>query len=279
MGPTGQAGLRRSEASALWIDSADLIQCIIRRWYVLIIGGILGGIAGMALASLRAPVYESKASLLVAVDYGGAEISKGLTIYQSLDRVRALILADDTLTAARESLPGMTAAGQIPSGASELRTHLRVAQTPSGFDLYTYFADPADGSHFANAWAQVSLDQLEESYLHAVRASDLQRELYKSHCELGLSGEAAERRVVWKCDTTDVEPEASELPEALLAEVRLSHGIPPFLSFSLLEQAAPAHSPVLWARSSLILGGILAGLTSAAGLLGVVCYRKSSSDD
>jgi hypothetical protein len=279
MGSTGEDMMQTAKASALRIDSVALFQCIIRRWYVLIVGGILGGIVGLALASLRAPVYESMASLLVAVDYGGAEISKGLTIYQSLDRVRALILADDTLTAARGSMPGEATAGKIPANPTELRAHLRVAQTPSGFDLYTYFGDPNAGSDFTNAWAQVSLDELGQSFLHAVRASDLQRELYDSHCELGLSGEGAAQRVVWKCDTTDVDPAASELPEALLNEVRLSHGIPPFLSFSILEQAAPADGPVLWARSSLILGGTLAGLTTAALLLGISCYGKSSDDD
>jgi capsular polysaccharide biosynthesis protein len=264
-----QSETGRSNAHLLTIA-----QRLLKRWYVLFVVGVLGGIVGIAISGLYPAQYEAKASLLVAVDWGRSITTQDLTIYQSVDRVRALILADETLEKARNQMSSNQKLPEYVPSLEELRTKVRVSQTTSGFDVYVYADDPVFAADLANTWAEVSLEMFEEAILHAIRASELQKALYESYCSLRSLGEGDDQIVVWQCQSSNVEPDPESLPETMLDEISKSKGIPPFLTFAWLQKAVISNHPILWNRGFQIIAGVLIGLLGSAMLIAAGDLRK-----
>jgi hypothetical protein len=218
-------------------------------------------------------MYEASASLIVAVDRNRADIRDDITLYQADDRVRALILADSTLEHVIESQNGLQAAWHWENPA-ELRSALRIAQARTSIRLYFYTDDPALAAAGANAWAETSIEMLEEAYIHAVRAAEIQGALYEAHCSLDAPDRGGGAPAVWVCTSDPSDLDASELPQALLEEVEASRGIMPFYSFEIAERATVPGDPILWSRSGFILAGLVLGFIIGMSITVLLAYRQ-----
>ena len=237
----------------------DQYQALVTRWWIIFGSIVLGGLLGLGIASLQQPVYEASAMILVSVDHNRANVRDDITIYQAEDRVREVVLSDDTLRRALALLGTERVQGTFPTPAS-FRDNVRIAQHPAGFELLFYANDPALGADAANAWARASLAELEQAYIHAIQAAELQQALYEAHCFLQVLEESADGRAEWVCTSGGRNIDVDTLPHELLEEAKASRGILPFFSFGFGREAVPAETAIAWSRSSLILGGLLSGL-------------------
>lgn len=228
-----------------------------RFWWLILSCAIIAGLLGLLFASTKASMYEGSASLIVSVDRNRAEIPDDITIYQADDRVRALILSDSTLERVIERLSSLQVAWW--ENPAELRSALRIAQGKTSIRLYFYADDPALAAAGANAWAEVSIEALEDAYEHAVRAADIQGALYEAHCSLDVPDQDESAPAVWVCSSAPSGLDVNDLPRALLDEVEASRGILPFYSFAIAERAAVPGEPVLWSRAGFVLAGLALG--------------------
>lgn len=263
-------------------DIETFYESVVRFWWVIVLGIVAGGMLGLSLVGFRAPVYEASASLLVAIDRHRSSIRDDITIYQADDRIRALILSDQTLMHAIETLDDIS--GKKPfQSPGQFREAIKIAQGPASISLYVYSSNPETAAAAVNAWAYASLEELEQAYLHAVRSAELQGVLYEAHCSLQEVGENEDMRVLWVCTSGDSDLQSEDIPEALLAQVQASRGILPFYSFSLGKIAEPPSNPVLWNRSGLIIAGIGFGTVIALAVTVVLHHRHQephrSSED
>lgn len=249
---------------------SELFRTFVRYWYVVLFAMIVGGLLAFGFTSVRPAVYEASTFIHVAVDKNRALALAPIDRVQALDQVRALIVSDDTLQSAIDWMTS-NSSGPIPfESPAEFRSSVRIAQREAGFSLIVYDQDADQAAAFANAWARASVDELKKAFSHAIKAADIQSQIFRLGCALQLRGEAASQQAVWICGPGEGDAADLELPGALVEEVMLSRGILPSLTFSWSQAAEPQTEPIRWARSEVLIAGLalglLTGLIAAASL-------------
>lgn len=240
----------------------------LRRWPWISLATVAGGVLGLIASLGRSPVYRSSAVIEIGVDYNRTAPMRDLTLEQAFDRVRALLLADETLAGAiRHS--GSDGRIDVP----EMRSRIRLAHRLDGWELFVDGDDPVESAALANAWAEVAVGRIEEAMTHALRAAQWQWALYQASCKL-VPGEAAPQTALWVCKSDVTEGDPASLPSSLLMEASLSHGILPIFTYSWVQHANVPPKPILWNRGALVLGGAVAG--GASGFAWAVLEPRSS---
>ncbi len=235
------------------LDLPEFYRRTLRRWPWISLATIAGGILGLIVSVGQAPVYRSSAVVEINVDYNRTAPMRDLTMEQAFDRVRALLLADETLAGA---IHQSGAEGRI--GIPEMRTRIRLAHRLGGWELFVDGEDPVESAALANAWAEVAIGRIEEAMTHALRAAEWQWALYHASCEL-VPDETAPQKALWVCQSDAAEGDPASVPSSLLAEASLSHGVLPIFTYSLLQRASVPVRPILWDRGTLVLAGAIAG--------------------
>lgn len=267
------------------ISPERVLRRLWRRWYWVVLGGILGGLIGWGLSFGRAPVYEASAGLSVGFDYARVnEMDDPVTSYVTL-RVRDLLLSDETAQSTLDALNTPGSLTDIPDSLLDLRDRIRIVEDGSRWEIVARARTPETAAAIANAWADSALQGLEQAMLHAIRAAEVETAIYRAGCKL-IEDPASPDTVIWHCEVPDDAQRPTDVPEVLLNEARLSKGLLPAMSFSLLNRAEPPERPVLWGRGWLILAGILFGawgVAAAAVVAGdalrVDRARNRSSDE
>lgn len=236
----------------------QLYRRTLRRWPLISLATVAGGILGLFASLGRAPVYQSSSVIEIGVDYNRTAPMRDLTMEQAFDRVRALLLADETLA---QAIRRSGAEGRID--VPEMRSRIRLAHRLGGWELSVDGGDPVESAALAEAWAEVAIGRLEEAMNHAVRAAEWQWALFHASCKL-VPDEAVPQTALWVCRSDAVEGDPASIPSSLLAEASLSHGILPIFTFSLVQHASVPARPILWDRGALVLAGAVAG--GASGL-------------
>ncbi|MEW6568850.1 MAG: hypothetical protein AB1449_11930 [Chloroflexota bacterium] len=239
------------------IDTLYLGSRIVRGWPWIFILAVLGAVAGWAVSEFRPPLFASHAVLGIGIDYGRSLPLDDRAQEMAMDRVRALLLADDTMEASISLLSGTGTEIGSPS-PSDFRRQVRLEDMRSEWYLTTYADSPEQAAQLANAWAQGALRALHEASLHAWRAAELQAELYGLGCTLEPAPDASSQPL-WTCAVAGASADAEPLLSDLLHEAELSRGVLPGISYALLQEAEPPDSPVLWGRGWLILSGLVIG--------------------
>jgi hypothetical protein len=241
------------------ISPARLLRSLWGGWYWIVVGGVLGGLIGWTTTFARAPRYEASAELSIGFDYARVnEMDDTVTSYVDL-RVRDLLLSDETLTGALDALSVSGEMDHPPADLQELRGHIQLVEDGSRWSFISRADTPADAAAIANAWADSSLQALEQAMIHAIRAAELQTAVYRAGCKLELDP-ASPGQAIWHCERPNASARPSNLPQALMNEANLSKGLLPSMSFSLLQRAKPPSTPVVWGRGGLMLAGTLLGL-------------------
>ncbi len=236
---------------------------LVRRWLAIFALAVLGAVVGWGVSALRSPLYAATAVLGIGIDYGRVLPLDDRAEKVAMDRVRALLLADETLETALASL--RAADTPTPASASDMRQQIRLEDMRSEWHLTAYSHSPDAAAAMANAWASSALEALHQAAWHAWRAAELQGVLYGLGCALEPSPSSAAQSV-WTCQMGQPEPDAEEVLGLLLEETRLSRGVLPCLSYSLLREAEAPDAPVIGGRGWLILAGLACG--GLTGILG-----------
>ena len=235
----------------------ELYTALSRRWPWLVMALLIGALAGALAGQVLPARIRATASLGIGVDYGR---SLPLTAEQerlALLHVQELILDDATLLRAAELAAG-SAVTELPSNAAELRQRIRLDRYENRWDLIVEAPSEAEAEHWADAWSAAGVEALESAVGHALRAQELQGRIYALGCRLVPAGE--QDQALWQCGTSEAIAAGAELTEALVAEIQLSQGILPALTFARLrsgEGSATASRPATpWlAVAGAVVGG------------------------
>ena len=278
---TGALGSRRASVTSKRDDMRsdfDLLETyhrLLARWLWVFGIAMAAGVLGLLLSLSRPMVYQASALIGVDIDRSRADVPDDITVRQAYDRVRALLLADDTL---QRALSGAALAGgelALPPSIAAFRDRIRLSERPDGWELIVLGGSAADAESLASAWAEASLEQVAAALLHAVRAAEWQNILYEASCRL-QPGEPASTSAIWVCHSAPPLGSADGIPSSILSEVEASRGILPAFTYSLLQGPEGSARTVLWNRGSFGLGGALLGLV-AGGLLAAFLKRPMPS--
>ena len=253
-------------------NSSDIYYLRIqRRWPLILLAGIAGGLIGLFVGMAQPLQYEATAAVRIAIDYSRTHPLDESAERQALNRVLDLILSDETLERAVELAPQPAKSDEEINAATDLRELIRLRDLRGRWELVATANTPQTATDLANAWAASTIEKAENSLEHAWRASELQTQVFGLGCELADSTEGS-AGALWVCEGAGDEEQAAELLDTLLKEAELSHGLIPALSVSLLELAALPYDPVSKTEAMYALAGTIAGLV--AGTL-VVALRGS----
>jgi hypothetical protein len=242
------------------------------RWTWIFAAALLGALVGYLVSAARPEVYQASALLGIGIDRNRAVVPDDITVRQSSDRVRALLLADDTLERAALEAGQAASDDSLPQSAEALRERIRLAERPDGWELIVFAESPAGAEVLAGAWAEASLEQISNASVHALRAAEWQQVVYEASCRL----QPAEAGAMWLCLSAPPGGDPEALPASLLAEVEASRGILPVFTYSLLREARATSRPVVWATGPLVLAGAILG--SLVGVLTAVWRSRPSAD-
>ena len=238
----------------------EIYRRLLRRALWILVGALLGSQVGLGVGSILPPTYRATAILTIGVDYARSQWLDEDADRLVLGRVQELVLSDDVLEAVLERSDADSGVGQPPAGSvSELRDQLRLLWVDNRWELSSTSRDPVQAAATANAWAEVALEQLRTASDHALRAAELQSLFFQVYCRpQSLAGDLDD--LLWVCDEGEPSPGLSGLPSNLIAEVELSRGIVPALSFAWEARASLPSEAEGGGRALMTLGGMLAGL-------------------
>jgi len=240
-----------------------MLHKAITSWYMLLLAGLVGAI--------RPPLYQASVFIEYAVDYSRTAHMDDITVHQAYEQVRRMILADATLQTTLDAAQEMVGGELIFTDTADFRSQIQLSRYPGGFELIVYGQDPEHSATAVNAWAEIALRQTEKAIGHAIRAAELQSEIYKAGCKLSPDPGDSDR-VVWLCASGRPNIDPDELADDLLREVQRTRGILPIFTFSLLQEAQVPTDPIAWSRGSIVLACAIVGLL--LGFIGVNLYKS-----
>ena len=246
----------------------DFLGKMRAKWVLVLMAAIAGGIVGLGLSEIRPPRYQAIAALGIGIDYGRTLRLDPLTERKALNRVRSLLLSDDTLQGAISLMDDSVEGDEGLADLSILRQRIRLGEKGGRWELAVVSEHPDLAAIAANAWADSALSALETAVLHAWRVAELQGMLFDVGCRLEPMQVDIEL-VVWRCEEGSVPSEPMRISAEALEEATQSRGILPAISFSMLERAFPPTQPVLWGRGLMALSGALIGLLLGAAWVAI----------
>jgi hypothetical protein len=262
------------DADKTYIQITPLLKRVLKRWPLIMLLGFIGVVVGFGISLLLPSRYEAAASIAVSVDYGRIEEIDLVTEERILDRVRQLMLSDETFSLVKEEVIVKSGLSDDWDSLDEFCKNFRLDARLSRWEMIGIHTDPEMAALLANVWQEINLSRLDEAMEHAWKAQSLQGVKFNVACVLLLTGE--EDDSLYRCVT--VGPDlSSEVVEKLRHEIDESHGIIPVIQYEPIQRASPPDHPVLWSRGLLIFSGGMAGFI--IGFLVTIILHKESLND
>ena len=258
------------------LDISPALDRLSRRWYTVVGGGILGGVAGLIFSLARPPIYESFAILSIGLNPDRAQ---PLTLYDldlAMGKAAGVVAADTTWSAA------LLAVGATDTPASDPQSRNNssavshwLARKGTRWEFRVSSLDGGIAAELANAWAAEAEQVLAETRHHAIEANGAQAQLDALLPELAAAkaeqaGGEEERDRLAALELT-----AGELQIQIESELVAARGVVSFLSSDLTEIAQLSQSPSTRGRGQLLLAG--SGLGAALSIALIVFLPAGSA--
>jgi len=235
----------------------NLYSVLLSHWPRVFVLAVLGGLLGLGASWVSPARYLATAKISVGIDYSRTQFQDEDAERHILARVQDLLLSDEVLERA------MDRAGEAAPSLGGFREQIRLTRIESEWSLAVTDPSPGRAAGLANAWAAASLGVLENAQREAWRLAELQALFFQFACRPQAPGEAGEP-AVWVCDELEGEPPRPDLEAEILQRMAASYGIPPVISFALLESASEPEHAVTTPRAVLGLTGMILGLIPGA---------------
>jgi uncharacterized protein involved in exopolysaccharide biosynthesis len=241
------------------IQPLEELNLVLRKWYLLALLGILGGLIGLGVSAVLPPQYEARATLQVALFLPeGQFYTDAQTDYQLNSAIEVVYSA--------AMLQQLVSSFQS-EGKDVETSDLTLERRESTWDLVVRNRDPQLAAEATNAWLDETLARLEEAGAHSLQASELASQIAV------LNGCAISQTLPLCASFKNMEElgnAAAALWQQYQQEVAASGGLNPSLTWLVENRASIPTKPVIRQRSTLVLAGMGLGL-----LLGLPALRIS----
>jgi len=250
------------------ISPYDTFERALRRWWMIALCMVAGGLIGWGLSFLLHPVYEARATYLVAFDAEQLAHLKGLKSADDLDFIEInpyYSAAEEVFyeMATRKALVEQAQVQGIDLNLSEFsQSKFYVDRQVNRWIIEVRHPDPGEAAWLADTWLAIADARLRDAQSHGIAAEALRVKTDAVQaCFARLEFSAANRCAGTDFSTPDeFQAWLKNSMSELQSETDLSRGVSPLLSFTIQRQALRPDQPVLYVRSQLALVGALLGL-------------------
>jgi len=250
----------------------ELLRIFLGTWKILVIGVLLGGIAGLAISALLQPVYEAVAVYTFSIDFARTGL---LT---DIEEDQAMEVAGDILksTAVLENTIKAVGINGIQISSTETGPVFFAERRFNQWLLKTHWKEPSVAAKLSNIWAEAARSALKNSEIAALNADSLQRHILSLETCLQNSASGMPAQPLCQASSRkDLQAELQFSGNDLLDWRSKANGYFPGLNYTWSQEAQTPASPIQQSRGGLTLAGGLTGLFGAAMLI-LLVERKYS---
>ena len=235
----------------------DFFDKMLRYWFYLPIGMLLGGIIGLLLNGFVPPVYEAQAKFVVTIDYTRTGYLSDIQEDQAMRGIGSLINSDfilqRTINAAHSEYPGVL--------FSDIKKQSRLERGEFEWYIRIRDNDAQRATTLVNLWAEKADEVLKESLSHAFQAERLFQVL--DSLEMCLQRITIGVESIAPCTINNMDQlllDIQTVGEKAYQEKEASRGLMPALAVDLVEKSQIPVQPVVFARNAFVLAGAILGL-------------------
>lgn len=245
-----------------------------RRWWLIAVCALAGGLLGWGFARLHAPRYDAQALLVINIDYQQApelvqKTDDHYTEDQIIGAANAVVISTYVLDQVNTALQAQGIALDWEKYTRNLASERRRAQ----FWLRVRDRDPQMAATVVNLWAEKAYATLVDFHQHAVNARVLRDYLAAmSACPPPPDSLAPPPPSLCGSGTpAEIQQAIAAVTAQLEVETAASNALSPALTFSLGRKAAVPVTPAAYRSSLMLVAGALLGC--AAGIVAVNLYK------
>jgi hypothetical protein len=236
----------------------------LRSWWLIVVFMVMGAVVGGGAWRAFHPVFESKASISVSIDFTRtgqlSDIEEDLAMVAIGDILKSTKVTQIMISQAAEKGMIISETGLRETAFLERQNELWLLRVRD--------ENPEMAAYLANLWLDTSYSVLQEAYLHALNAETLYK--YMNSLAQCLERTANIAPVQTECGTANLETlliEMEKTNSSAQEEKLASLGIMPASVFTISERAAAASRSVRFGLGQLILAGALIGLLLAVAAI------------
>ena len=223
----------------------ESLERAFRRWWVIVLITVLGGVAGWAFHFFNPPIYEATSFMTVNMDFTKRQFTQYEEDYAFGST--ALIATSDEVE--NQIITEAKVRG-IPIDIDQLQLQMFLERKQSDWELHIRNQNPEIAAELANLWAEKFSAALNTALGHAIQADQIQTQIDAINNSLSTS-------------IPELSPESQtviqNLTDELKQEKQASQGVISVMKFSLTGSATISPKPVLYYLANLVLAGACIG--------------------
>ncbi len=236
---------------------SDALRNVLSRWWWVVILTALGGIVGWTFHFLLPPIYEADATITVSMVFYQRDLTQIEEDF-AFSNAAAVINSSAIIDMLRQD---MEADGLSSAEINSLVHHLSVEARESAWELHVRDRNPEYAARYANLWADIADQALNEALRHALVTDSLQKQIngLQSCLPSATPVPPSSADSCSNYSLTEINTDIQNLSDQVVVEKSQSLGLLPTMSFSPVSPASIPETPVEYQAGSLTLAGALIG--------------------
>ena len=234
----------------------DSLDILIKRWWVVIIFAIFGGIVGQILHFFIPPIYETQASMGISIDYSRTGLLTDIEEDQIFGTIADVFSTDIVLKNVIEEANNQN----ITIDKSLLKRIVIHERTDNTWLFKAQYTDPEIASQLANIWIVEAYNALDEAYEHTLIAEGYQRYIDSlTDCLQQFTVVQPTHSYCSINNLFEIQDRLTEVTQLEKIERQKSLGINPGVSFRIDSKAVIPQKPTRHHVNTLIFSGSIIG--------------------
>jgi uncharacterized protein involved in exopolysaccharide biosynthesis len=223
----------------------ESLERAFRRWWVIVMMTVLGGLVGWAFHFFIPPVYEATSFVTADMDFQTRELTQYEQDY-AFNSAEAISMWDDVVN----QVVADAKIRAFPIEPGQLRQQMFIERRQSVFELHIRSHNPQIAAGLANIWAEKFYRALNGALVHAIQADQIQAQMDAINGSLTSASPVLSQQA---------QATLKNLSDELLQEQQLSQGIISIMKFTKTGSATVPLKPVLYQLANLVLAGASIG--------------------
>ncbi|MBN1370808.1 MAG: hypothetical protein JW987_02520 [Anaerolineaceae bacterium] len=249
----------------------DMFVTALRRWWVIALAVLVGGLAGLGFHALRPTVFEARFDVLLGLDQVGSGELERFEEDAALDAAGLILGGPDTIRQVAE----VARQEGLNVQPEDLARMASLERRRSTWMVRLRGTDAQQLEALASVWLRTGFSALEQAYEHALRADSASRTLASLEACLARTAHSSPAEGLCGAgNLVELQAEIQRTGELLAQEQQGARGLVSFVLVGSAEKAVVPAQAVANGRGALALAGALIGLALGMWVSQIAAPRK-----